>query len=74
MKKRIIIALLTLLYSCSKSNYCASCISEDSQGFIQNVQEVCSDDQSYTDGYVSGFKKTAQNQGHTAFCTKYIDQ
>ena len=61
-----------ILSSCGKKSYCASCISENSQGITQNLEETCSEDQSYTDGFVSGFKKSSEEQGFTAVCSKYV--
>jgi|GEM_PF-1397498 len=61
-----------VLTSCEKKSYCASCISENSQGITQDFEESCSEDQSYTDGFVAGFKESSQAQGFTAVCSKYV--
>lgn len=79
MKKIILFLFLSAgtafsLVSCDKKSYCVSCIAEDSGGVTQNFEQVCSEDQSYTNGFASGFKKSSGELGYTSHCSKYISK
>lgn len=74
--KYVLFALLSgsalVISSCEKKSYCASCLSENSEGITQDFEQSCSEDQSYTDGFVAGFKESSEDQGFTAVCSKYV--
>lgn len=72
MKKHIKITFLLLitilLNSCETCYECVKCTSFDENNEV--VKEVfdCSTKKGYLNGFVAGFKKSAEDQGYTAEC------